>query len=440
MKGRIERAAGDPVFERYREAFFAARAGASRTPTATYPGVAVYVGAGASHSWIWYADLLERIGLFDVSFIDESAIGRGGLEASDVLLIGGGDTYAMAGSLGGAGALAIEGFVRRGGLYYGSCAGAYLVLTGVDREPFSPFTLLDGSMLNVMRDPPPPRCLEHKYLAPYGDESVFHPVYGEVLIRPETASRGFDCFEGRAAISAPLFGGPVLSAEKDTEVLASFSGLTARAAYPWPREDAERLVLGKAAVVTEAKGGGTVVASGPHLEHPLFPRANALVAEVLLRHCAKQGCEGVSRAPRGPCPGIPSKRGATGGSGERNARALLEIKRQLSNSRIVGFGLERIPVTWKIGLKVWEPEKIRMFLEVAWRRLGYLERDADRAPSELLDNLAEGYAGVTDMVKSLRIKVESGEDSQADAFSLLNALKELTAGFLWLYFRLRLEE
>ena len=61
-------------------------------------------------------------------------------------------------------------------------------------------------------------------------------------------------------------------------------------------------------------------------------------------------------------------------------------------------------------------------------------------PPEALEAVAEGYAGVTGMVKSLEIKVESGEDSQADAFSLLNALKELTATFLPLYFRLRLDE
>ena len=436
MSGRVERAARDPVFRRYREAFLAARAGENASTSVTYPRVVVYTGAGASHSWIWYADLLERIGLFDVSFSDESGMAGGRLDESHALLVGGGDTYAMAESLGAEGARSVDGFVRRGGLYYGSCAGAYLVLAGVDREPFAPFSLLGGSMLNVMPDPPPPRCLEHKYLAPYGDQWVFHPVYGEVLLRVEPGSRGLVNFEKGAIVSAPLFGGPVMTVEGGSKVIASYCGLTSRAAYPWTRDGAERLVVGNAAVIGTARGNGIAVASGPHLEHPLFPRANALVAGLLLGHCArlKEQSKG-DTTPEGP-----AEKEAAAGAGSLKAVAVLEIKRQVSNSRIVGFGLERMPVTWKIGLKVWEPEKISMFLEVAWRRLAFLESAAGRAPLERLEGLAEGYALITDMVKSLKIKVESGEDSQAEAFSLLNALKELTASFLGLCFRLRLDE
>jgi hypothetical protein len=38
------------------------------------------------------------------------------------------------------------------------------------------------------------------------------------------------------------------------------------------------------------------------------------------------------------------------------------------------------------------------------------------------------------------MKIESDEDSEAEAASLLTTLKGLTAGFLSLYFRLRMEE
>lgn len=457
MRGRLERAASDPVYMRYRKAFLSARSTGGGPSPVTYPRVAVYTGTGASHSWIWFADLLERAGLFDVVFVGESGILGRALESADVLLVGGGDTYAIAESLGAAGARAILSFVLRGGLYYGSCAGAYLVLAGVDREPFAPFKLVRGSMANVMEDPPPPRCLEHKYLAPYGECWVFHPVYGEVTISVQPAARSIGLFKEGKAISAPLFGGPIISGVSDREVLARYSGLTGRAAYLWPVEDARRLVAGKAAVVYALPGEGAAVASGPHLEHPLFPQANALVAEVLLAHCEKKRVSGGRGHPPAyeekgrerPCgtgveaPGTATDRriaGSAGRGGPGTAAAVLEIRRQLSNSRIVGFGLEKMPVTWKIGQKVWEPEKIRMFLEVAWRRLDFLQREAARVPLEALEAVAEGYAGVTGMVKSLGIKVESGEDSSADAFSLLNALKELTATFLLLYFRLRLDE
>jgi hypothetical protein len=459
MKGRLERAARDPVLDRYREAFEAARrggrvfidpatgkpasdSGRGRMSPLVYPKVSIYAGEGASHSWIWFADLLERCRVFDVDFIQAGDLSDASLLAgADILLVGGGDTYEIARSIGPAGARAIESRVSDGALYYGSCAGAYLVLSGVDREPFAPFSLIEADMLNVMGDPPPPRCLAHKYLAEYGEELVFHPVYGEVLVAPGAAGTGLPCFAGPREARAPLLGGPVMEA-RAPEVAAVFSGLTDRAAYLWPREDVESLLIGKPAVCASSVGRGSVVVSGPHLEHPMFPRANALVAELLLRHCGRidRRSDAIPDArERRPGVGRELPPGAGGAPGERSP-TLLEIKRQLSNSRIVAFGLEKMPVTWKIGLKVWEPEKVRMFLEVAWSRLPYVEAAAERAPLAGLERLAEGYAGVTEMVKSLKISVESGEDSQAEATSLLITLKELTASFLWLYFRLRMEE
>jgi len=120
---------------------------------------------------------------------------------------------------------------------------------------------------------------------------------------------------------------------------------------------------------------------------------------------------------------------------------LHEIKRQVSNARIVGFGLEKMPVTWQVGVKVWEPEKIRMFLEYPWRMLPYLEAQAGSIrDTDSLYRLAKGYEGVTRLVKTLRIKVESNDDSLVEATSLLTTLKGLTASFFSLYFHLRMDE
>jgi len=432
MGGRLERAAGHNAYARYREAFLSARRLSAGACLPAYPRVAIYTGEGASHSWTWFADLLERIGLYDVTFTNGCPDGKAG--RVDALFVGGGDTYAIASSLGPAGAAAIERFVRDGGFYYGSCAGAYLVLEGVDREPFAPFRLVPGSMRNVMKDPPAARCLEHKYLAPYGEQWVFHPVYGEVLLTPGPASSRYGGFPAGGRVTAPLFGGPVVTGAPASSVIAAYTGAAGRAAFLWPEQEASGLMRGMAAVVASSPGSGTAVASGPHLEHPMFPEANAVVAGALLAHV-----EAAGDTVRGGGPAAGRGR-VTERSGAGRPGALLEIRRQVSNSRIVGYGLERMPVTWKIGIKVWEPEKVRMFLEVAWRRLDYLERESRRAPAATLEELAGGYAGVTKAVKSLKIKVESGEDSQAEAFALLSTLKELTATFLALYFRLRLEE
>lgn len=416
----MRKAAGDPAFKDLRRAL------------AGSPALAVYTGQGASHSWIWFCDLAERLGTFDVRFVTASEILGGCLQGSDFLLVGGGDTYAMAESLGEKGAALIEAFVREGGLYHGSCAGAYLVLSGVELEPFTPFRLVDADMVNVMADPPAPRCLDHKYLAPYGTEWVFHPVYGEVSLARGAAARDYECFTG-GDIAAPLFGGPVLSVADVSETLAGYSGATSRAAFLWPAEEAEMLLAGREAVAIVRTGRGTAVASGPHLEHPVFPRANALMGEAFARHW-RDTERRAGRAAGGTAPavGAPMDEGA-----------LLEIKREVSNARIVGFGLEKMPVTWRIGVKVWEPEKIRMFLETAWTRLPRLEQaasDGRLAPRGSLEALAEGYRGVTILARTLKLEVESGQDSQAEAESLLTRLKELTASFLTLYFALRLEE
>jgi len=291
-------------------------------------------------------------------------------------------------------------------------------------------------MLNVMPDPPEPLCLAHKYLAPYGDEWVFHPVYGEVELVRGPAAEGFSAFGEAGALGAPLFGGPVLTIEDEQCILADYAGSTARAAFPWPREDADRLISGEQAVALRRLGDGTVLASGPHLEHPLFPRANELMAEAFAQHWAgrpRGTSQSRTQTPRTPAGSAP--RGADG--------SLLEIKRQVSNARIVGFGLEKMPVTWQIGVKVWEPEKIRMFLDYTWDRLPYLDRAVGSGapvPGGALEILAVGFSEVTGLAKTLKLKAESGQDSQAEALSLLTRLKELTASFLSLYFRLRLEE
>jgi glutamine amidotransferase-like uncharacterized protein len=421
MRSRNRRAAADPALTSW----------AARLPPRP-PHVLVYRGEGASHSWIWFADLLERLSLFEVDFIAHEDILSGALDGADVLLVGGGDTYAMAEALGSGGARAIESFVRGGGMYHGSCAGAYMVLSDIDLAPFTPFSLVEGGMVNVMADPPEPLCLPHKYLAPYGDELVFHPVYGEVELGAAGAGRSFETLAGGRKMTAPLFGGPVMAIEDEACVVADYSGSTGRAAFLWPRDRADRLIEGRQAVAVRELGQGTVMVSGPHIEHPFFAGSNALMAEALALHWQRVSCDR-ARVPRAPDPGA---------LGDADA-ALLEIKRQVSNARIVGYGLEKSPVTWRIGVKVWEPEKIRMFLDCAWDRIPWLQARASSGaamPSDRLEELAAGYGDVTRLARRLKLEVESDKDSQAAAVSLLTRLKELTAGFLSLYFRLRLEE
>ena len=79
--------------------------------------VGIYVGAGASHSWTWFADIFDREAYSAVCFLDERDIAAGALSRIDVFFVSGGDTFAIAYGLGKTGADAIEKFVRCGGIY-----------------------------------------------------------------------------------------------------------------------------------------------------------------------------------------------------------------------------------------------------------------------------------------------------------------------------------
>jgi hypothetical protein len=86
--------------------------------------VGLYGGGGAPFN---QASILGACG-FDQRFVSDAEIRAGALDDLDVLIVPGGGTRAMHGQLeplGEAGCRAIAEFVRRGGMYIGSCAGSY---------------------------------------------------------------------------------------------------------------------------------------------------------------------------------------------------------------------------------------------------------------------------------------------------------------------------
>ena len=64
------------------------------------PQIGVYTGRGASHSWLWFVEILDRMGFYHVHFVDERDIVSNALEPLNVLLMSGGDTFAIAEGLG----------------------------------------------------------------------------------------------------------------------------------------------------------------------------------------------------------------------------------------------------------------------------------------------------------------------------------------------------
>ena len=116
----------------YFDTFLQDRASAScessRSKPVSYPKIGIYTGTGSSHSWLWFVDLFDRMGFHDLDLLDAAAIQSRNLQSFDVLAVSGGDTFAVAQALGPSGARSLKTFIENGGLYIGSCAGAYLVM------------------------------------------------------------------------------------------------------------------------------------------------------------------------------------------------------------------------------------------------------------------------------------------------------------------------
>jgi hypothetical protein len=119
---------------------------------------------------------------------------------------------------------------------------------------------------------------------------------------------------------------------------------------------------------------------------------------------------------------------------DAGAKTLHAFRSEISSSRIVALALERMPYTWLIGKKVYDPEKIRVFLESIWSRITILE---DGAGAHELEFLLATARRVTGRLKVLKNEPAAGGDSGSVAEQVFIDLRTLTAGFLSLYFRLK---
>ena len=241
-----------------------------------YPKIGVYVGSGTSHSWLWFADLFDRMGFYDVVFLDENHIRQDGLKGLDILAMSGGDTFAVAEGLGIDGSQQLETFVKGGGLYIGSCAGAYLPLNS-SKEHLNLFNFVDVKIANLTRTLPEAKRVPEKFCTVYGCSFIFHPVREEVKIITD----GIPPFNGMGSLLAPLYGGPPMIASDGADVLARYEGFTNKTQFLVDEAIAETTMIGRAAAVRSKMGSGCFYLFGPHFEHPHFPFANQLVADAM---------------------------------------------------------------------------------------------------------------------------------------------------------------
>jgi glutamine amidotransferase-like uncharacterized protein len=384
----------------------------------------IYTGAGTSHSWLWFVDVLERMGLDNLVCMDEGDLKKGDeLTKVSALLISGGDTFAIADGLGREGAKSIEQFISEGGVYFGSCAGAYLPLKS-SKYPLNFLNLAGVKISNLSKHRPSPLTQSEKFCTPYGCHYVFHPVRDEVKIR---FTNGYSS-RVKEEISAPLYGGPCMEPSEDVTPIAFYHGFTDRTLFLVDENLAEETVLGKTAVCSKAVGKGTLYLSGPHLEHPFYPEANELLLDML--------CDGLQEKQ------VSSRADQEIEAGVRVSRELLKgLRRELSGSRIIALALERESMSWLIGNKVYEPEKFRVFIEALWNRLGLLEKLSDKSLSgEDVQSLTACAGMVREKLKVLKTEIHHSSDTTELVEDILSGLRTLASSFMNLYFRLKRQE
>ena len=392
----------------------------SRSKPVSYPKIGIYTGTGSSHSWLWFVDLFDRMGFHDLCLLDAAAIQNRNLGSFDVLAVSGGDTFAVARALGPSGARRLKGFIENGGLYIGSCAGAYLVMRS-SKPHLNLFNFTSVRITNLSKWLPACRGLAHKFSQAYGCDYIFHPVRDAVTIEPT----GRAPFWRTRPLDAPLFGGPGMIPSETDCVLARYTAFTNKTRYLVDESLARETLLGKAAAIRTSLGKGHLYLLGPHFEHPHYQEANRLVADAIYWD-GSQVNKDVCRAQKA----LPALAVTPG------QKLLKTLKRELSNSRIVAVGLEMMPVRWLIGNKYYDPEKIRVFLDAMWQRTKRLEKSgALRTAPDLAVQLAAFAEKTTGLLRELKHRLDDSDDTDSLARDLFTLLPRFTTAFLGLYFQ-----
>jgi len=380
--------------------------------------IGIYVGEGISHSWTWFVDTFERRGYLNLTFPDEEGIKGRALDNLRFLAIGGGDGFAQAYGLGEEGAEKIKNFIQHGGICIGSCAGTYLFLH-LEEYPLCLFSLCEATAGNIVRELPPCDALPSKFSTPYGEKRYFlHPVREEVELQMSP-----NLFAPYSRIVAPLYGGPPIEANHDVEVLATYHDFLPDTLFLTHRALAERMMLGKVAILRKKVERGFIYLFGPHFEEPHFPEANDFLCRIIEHHGRK--------------PEIAHNRGRL--LPPKDTKAILHpLKRYVSEARIVALGMEGNPVIWTIGQKTYEPEKIRVFLDTVWPRIKVLERDGMlEEETEIIKELSCRASELVHILLLLRKKLSLGEDTLDAAEGMFESLKKFTSLFLESYFKER---
>jgi hypothetical protein len=226
----------------------------------------------------------------------------------------------------------------------------------------------------------------------------------------------------------PLYGGPSLLASDDIQVIAEYDGFSGKTEFLIDEDIAHKTMVGNVAAARKRLGDGVFYLFGPHFEHPDYHEANKLMFSVLFNDCPAR-----KRKPHNRQTAFSEMAEA---SSKKLFRTFLSC---LSNARIIALALERTSYTWLIGKKVYDPEKIRTFLETLWGRSNrvYNEGIYEYFQVDDTEKLICYVNEILDLLKQIKCDGESQHEQTISAEKLFLRLREATALFLSIYFRFK---
>lgn len=380
----------------------------------------IYTGTGTSHSWLWFVEIFEKMGFVNLTFLDENDIKKQEVLTNlQILLLSGGDTFSIAEGMGEEGAENLTKFIRGGGIYFGSCAGAYLPLKS-SKYPLNYLNIVPVKISNLSGFLPQTLLNSEKFWTPYGCHYIFHPVREEVRLK---ISNGYTS-GGGSIINAPLYGGPCMKKSDEVTPLAFYDSFTERTVFLVEKDLAQETILGKMAVCFKEMGNGRLYLSGPHLEHPAYPDANQFLIKLLADAIKEKNILG----PANPL----------GRLGQKIQSNLLDyLKKELSNARILSYALDREAVTWLIGKKIYEPEKFRVFIDAVWKRISIFNEVFENCLSDSIQELVTLAVEIKERLKRLRLEVQYSIDSTRLVEEIIWRLRKFTSGFMKIYFEVK---
>jgi predicted membrane protein len=101
----------------------------------------------------------------------------------------------------------------------------------------------------------------------------------------------------------------------------------------------------------------------------------------------------------------------------------------------VAGSLEFLPVQWLIGQKVYEPQKMRVYLESMWKRLMVLDKNkAVFFEPDQYQVIVNSASRITIELRRIKKQIDENQDSLKTAVKIFDLLHVLSISFFGLYF------